>query len=80
MLLRDEEKLRKARIANTDERNIAIQRKAMQTAFFIMLVAMYLVMLIGGIWYPVLAQTISLLLCVFLVVYLIAYGIISKKM
>lgn len=78
-ILNNEEKLRKVRISNTDERIKEINLKASKVALGFMLVTMYLVGLIGGIWYPVITQVLFSIICVFLVVYVIAYKIISRK-
>ena len=79
LLLKNEEKLRKSRIANTDERNNEISLKATRVALGVMLVAMYLVALIGGLWYPELMEILLILICVFLLAYLAAYKYISRK-
>lgn len=78
-ILNNEEKLRKVRISNTDERIKEINLKASKVALGFMLVTMYLVGLIGGVWYPVITQVLFSIICVFLVVYVIAYKIISRK-
>lgn len=79
-ILRSPEALRRSRIKNTDERNVNISAKSMRTALFVLLIAMYLVMIIGGLWYPILTEVIAGLVYVFLFVYLISYWILSKKM
>lgn len=78
-ILNNEEKLRKVRISNTDERIKEINLKASKVALGFMLVTMYLVGLIGGVWYLVITQVLFSIICVFLVVYVIAYKIISRK-
>lgn len=78
-ILNNEEKLRKVRISNTDERNKEISLKSSKIALGFMLVTMYLVALIGGIWYPVITEVLFFIICLFLVVYLIAYKVISRK-
>lgn len=79
LLLKDENKLRKARIDSSDERNIEISTSSMKIAVFVLLVAIYFVMLIGGIWYPILTKTLSMLVILFMFVYIVAYKIISKR-
>lgn len=78
-ILKNEEKIRKARISNTDERIKAISLRASRFALAVILVSMYLVALIGGLWYPILTQVLFGIISVFLLSYLIAYIIISKK-
>lgn len=78
-ILNNEEKLRKVRISNTDERIKEISLKASRVALGFMLVTMYLAGLIGGIWYPVITQILFFIISLFLVIYVIAYKIISRK-
>lgn len=78
-LLKDEEKLRQARIAASDERNLQISTSATKVAIAALLIGMYCVILIGGLWYPVLAQTMGFLVCLFLLVYIAAYRLVSKR-
>ncbi|MDV4150226.1 hypothetical protein R0131_05180 [Clostridium sp. AL.422] len=78
-ILNNEEKLRQVRISNTDERIKEISLKVSKVGLGFMLVTMYLVGLIGGLWYPVITQVLFFIICLFLVVYIIAYKVISKK-
>lgn len=78
-LLQNEEKLRQARVEAYDERNLEINTKATKIALGILLVGMYMVMLIGGLWYPILMRVMSVLVCLFLVAYFVAYKIIEKR-
>ncbi|WP_294167090.1 hypothetical protein [uncultured Clostridium sp.] len=78
-ILKNEEKIRKARISNTDERNKEISLKSSKIALGFMLATMYLVGLIGGIWYPAITQVLFNIICLYLIVYLIAYKVISRK-
>lgn len=78
-LLKDESKLKKAKIEASDERNIQISIRAVRIAVAVLLIGMYFTILIGGLWYPVLMTALSLLVCVFVAAYCIAYIIISKK-
>lgn len=78
-ILNNEEKLRKVRISNTDERNKEISLKSSKIALGFMLATMYLVGLIGGIWYPAITQVLFTIICLYLIVYLIAYKVISRK-
>lgn len=75
----NEEKLRKIRISNTDERNREISIKASRVALGFMIVSMYLVGLIAGIWCPEITQILFFIISLFLVVYVIAYKVISRK-
>jgi len=80
MLLGNEEKLKQSRLANSDERNIEISQKAMRIAAMALIVALYLVGIVGGFFYPVLIKVLLFLVCIFLLVYVIAFKMIGKKM
>lgn len=78
LLLKDEKKLRQARISVSDERNIQISTRAAKAAIAVLIVAMYFTILIGGLWYPILAKIVSFLLMLFLFSYIVAYRVISR--
>lgn len=78
--MKTEETLRKNRIEAADERNVEIRNAAMKTALSILLAGMYLFMLIGGLWYPVLVKILLALVLLFLFSYVVSYRIFSKKM
>lgn len=78
LLLKDEKKLRQARITVSDERNIQIGTKATKAALTVLIVAMYFIILIGGLWYPILVKIGSFLLVLFLFSYIVAYRVISR--
>ena len=79
-LLHDDEKRRKSRLSDSDERNIEISQKAMRMAAFVMIVALYVVGLIGGFFYPILTKVLLLLVCLFLLVYVVTFKWMEKKM
>lgn len=79
-ILHSQELLHKSRIKNTDERNLQIAGKAMRISIVILLIAIYLVMLIVGLWNPIMTQIMAGLVYLFLIVYCVSYWIISKKM
>lgn len=79
-LLRDEKKLKKARVEASDERNVQISIRATRAAVAVLLIGMYFGILIGGLWYPVLMTALSILVCLFITAYIVAYRIISKRM
>ena len=79
-LLADEEKLKKARIAESDERNLAIANASWKTATIALLFAVYAEFLIAGISMPQVARAAEILIAVFFVVYLVSYRINAKKM
>lgn len=79
LLIKDEKKLRQARIADSDERNIQISMLATKTALAVLLVGMYFAILLGGLWYPILTKILAFLLVLFMFSYMVAYRIISRK-
>lgn len=78
-LLKDDERLRMARVELSDERNRQISTEATKIALMVLMVAMYFVMLIGGLWYPVLMKALCFLICLFVAAYGVAYKIVSKR-
>lgn len=79
LLIKDEKKLRQARIADSDERNIQISMLATKAALAVLLVGMYFAILLGGLWYPILTKVLAFLLMLFMFSYVVAYRIISRK-
>lgn len=79
-LLKDDAKLKAARLQATDERNIEIASRSLKIAAMVLLVAMYAVFLIGGLLSPVLSKVMSLLICLFLVAYCIAWKVLDQRM
>ncbi len=80
VLLANEEKLKESRINNSDERIKEISDQAFRTAAEVMLGVMYLISLIGGLFYPVLVQVLLAVVSIFALTYLISYHIYNKKM
>ncbi|MDD3206333.1 MAG: hypothetical protein PHS74_11475 [Lachnospiraceae bacterium] len=74
------ERLRKERIKNTDERNLKIGQKSRMIALAALLVGIYVAMLIGGLWYPILTKVLAGLVYLFLISYCIAYKVLSGRM
>lgn len=75
-----EERLKKSRIQDSDERILEISRKARAAAGVILLICLYVIGLIGGLFYPVLFQALSVLVCIYLVSYVIVYKIYDRKL
>ncbi|MGF7144582.1 hypothetical protein HNQ56_003013 [Anaerotaenia torta] len=80
IILGDEEKLKESRLSNADERIKEISNKAYMTATAILLIAMYGIALIGGLFYPVMIQILIILVGIFALAYFIAYRVYDKKM
>lgn len=79
-ILADDEKLKKSRLSSTDERLQEISQKAFRMAASILLLVLYGVGLIGGLFYPILVKVILGMGSFFLIVYIIAYKVYEKRM
>lgn len=80
ILLKDENKLKKSRIENSDERLTEISNLAVRTAIKVMLLAILAVSMIGGIFYPILVKLLLFILVCFLFSYIVAFRIYQKHM
>ncbi|MDD2415029.1 MAG: hypothetical protein PHI94_07685 [Eubacteriaceae bacterium] len=78
-IMKDEAKLKAWRLKYTDERNIAISRKAWQIAAIVLLAGLYLGGLIGGLFIPVLVDVLLCGVCLFLVAYAIAWQVLNAR-
>lgn len=78
-IMKDEAKLTAYRIKNSDERNQAIAGKAFSIAALVLLIAMYLGGLVGGLFYPILVDVMLYGVCLFLISYLIAWKVLDKR-
>ena len=79
-LLKDEAKLKEARISETDERLNAINDKALKAALAIMLIAMYVILIVGIFVDMQVTTVMSGLLILFLFAFIVANAIYSKRM
>ena len=79
-LLNNEKKLKESRLNNTDERIQVIGNKAFRAATYVMFIALYATALIGGLFYPVLVEALMLIVCTFLLTYMIAFKYYNNKM
>lgn len=80
ILLNDDKKLKESRLNNTDERIQEISNKAFRVASYVMLIALYGTTLIGGLFYPILAEALLFISCTFLLSYTIAFKYYNSKM
>lgn len=80
LLLNNDEKLKESRLNNTDERIQEIASKSFKVAAIVMLIALYLTALIGGLFYPVLVKALLFISCIFLLSYMIAFKYYNSKM
>ena len=69
-LMKDEGKLKEARLQVTDERMAA----------FVLLIVMYFAFLFGGLYDPMISKLMSCMICLFLIVYAIAWRVLNKHM
>ena len=79
-LLKDESKLKAARISETDERLNAINDKALKAALAVLIFVMYVVLIVGIFVDMQVTTVISGLLILFLVAFIVANAIYSKRM
>lgn len=78
-IMNDSQRLHRARIQATDERNLQISSAAMKVMTAVMFAAAYIIMIVGGFRYPILTKVTVLLVCTAILAYLIAYKVFSKK-
>ena len=78
--MKDPKRLRTERIQYTDERVQEISRRAIAAAGYALLMAVYLVCLIGGMFYPELLMLMAGLAGVFLLTYVISFFVYNKIM
>lgn len=78
--MKDSKALHAARIKATDERTMEISRRSMAIAGYALLIALYLLCLIGGLFYPELLVILAVMACVFLATYMISFSIYNKIM
>lgn len=78
-LLSNSEKLKATWIINSDERNIQISNMAYRISSAFLIVVLYLTSLIVGLWYPNMSLLLISILSAFMLVYMVAYKIISHQ-
>lgn len=79
-LLKNEEKLKKERLKDTDERLQAIGQKSFHTASVLLIAFLYIAALVGGAFHPFLIFLLFGAVVLFAVIYSIAYKIYEKNM
>lgn len=79
-LIRNDELLKKTRIKNSDERILEITRRAQAVAGFVLLMSIYAICLIGGLFYPILIKILLGLAGIFLLTYVITYTVYNRIM
>lgn len=68
--LRDEEKIKKERLRETDERELEISSKALKATAKLLLIALYMVMIVSSMFYEPCVVICSLLIVIFFIGYL----------
>lgn len=79
LIYRNDEKVREGRIRTTDERVQLINSKALTMAGLILFVSIYIIGLIGGLFYPILFKALLLEAAIFLVSYFVIYRVIGAR-
>lgn len=79
-LLRNDAKLKEARLTLTDERNIEIGTIAVKRAALVTLIAMYVTALICGLFFPIIYLIMLFIINLFMITYGISYMILNEKM
>jgi protein-S-isoprenylcysteine O-methyltransferase Ste14 len=79
-VLKDEEKMKKKRIEETDERNLKLQSKSISTAAFFLFITLYIGVIVGGIWNPIISFVLAGYVLLFAIVKGIVYTVLQKKM
>lgn len=79
-ILSDSQRLHQERLKACDERNREIARRAWSVAGITLFVAVYLIGIIGGLFYPVLTKVLLFVVLLFLLVYCAAYAVFNKRM
>lgn len=79
-LLQDEALLRKAAIADLDERNLEITRRACALTLDILLIVMYAAMVVSAFFSWTVCITLLAALCVSLLTMFICYAIVAKTL
>lgn len=79
LVLSNEEKLKQCRLSDADERNQEISRRSLNVAAYVLLISVYLVGLVGGLYYPVLSKILAVIVVVFVISYAVSYKIYERK-
>lgn len=78
--LQDEDKLKEARLKETDERELEVDNQALRLTAKIMLAALYVLLIIGGLFWEEIMVVCCLLVGIFLLSYEIAKRYYGKQM
>lgn len=78
-LLHNKEKLVESRLNNSDERIYEIREKSFKAAAISILIILYGIAFIGGLFYPELIKIVLGILCIFFITYGISFKVYEKK-
>ena len=78
--LKDEDAIKKARLTETDEREQAISSRALHATLKILLLSIYLLLLLCSFVTIKSVMVLALLICIFMLSYLISRKIYSQRM
>ena len=78
--LRNEEKVKEARLKETDEREVEVANQALRLTAKIMLAALYVFLIIGGLFWEEIMLVCCILVCIFLLSYEFAKKYYNKQM
>lgn len=79
-LLTNKDKLKESRLNQSDERVHEIREKSFKAAAIVLLVSLYGIIFIAGIFYPILIKFVVPVIFLFLISYGIFYKIYEKRM
>lgn len=79
-LLHNKEKLVESRLNNSDERIDEIREKSFKAAAISIIIILYGLAFIGGLFYPELIKIVLGILCIFFITYGISFKVYEKKM
>lgn len=80
LLLDNEDKLKESRLSNTDERIQEISNRALRTATYVIIIVLYAIALIGGLFNQILFEAFMFVIFTFIIAYAIAYKYYNSKM
>lgn len=70
-LLSNEGRLKEQRLKETDERELEVDAKALRATAKLILMMLYLLMIVGGLFYEEIMGVCCLLICIFLISYIL---------
>lgn len=78
--LSNEEKLKENRLKETDERELEVNNRALRMTAYIILACLYILMILGGLFEPIIMYVCCLLIGIFLISYTLFRFYFQKTM